>query len=76
MCQYTWGKKEGIPYPPHSFSCLCLTFVDIYAKRQTNLFFCCIVRMYAVCLYKAEGVSFIYLLSAKVKDGMGQNSTN
>ncbi len=26
--------------------------------------------MYDVCLYKAEGVSFIYFLSAKVKGGI------
>ncbi len=31
--------------------------------------------IYAVCIYKAEGAEFISFLSAKVKDGMGQNST-
>ncbi len=41
-CANTLGGKGG-PYHPHSFSCLCLTFVVIYAKRQTSLFACCIV---------------------------------
>ncbi len=32
--------------------------------------------MYVVCVYKAKGASFNYFLSAKVKDGIGQKSTN
>jgi hypothetical protein len=32
--------------------------------------------MYAVCVCKAKGASFIYFLSAKVQGGMGKNSAN
>jgi hypothetical protein len=65
MCQHTWREREGIPYPLHSFSCLCLTFVGIQYMQKDRLV-CLLLYsysmhlvMYAVCVCLKSGAGLV-----------------